>query len=334
MNKITNDYLKNLKSCLLINEDCIKELAKMDDSIFDSVVIDPPYAIDFLGKDWDCFDDPRQFQEWCTRWAAQLLRVVKPGGHLLSFGGTRTFHRMVAGLEDAGWQIRDTLAWIYGSGFPKSKNLANQTDKAFGRTNNGLETGIKPAMELICLARKPLSEKAIQANVDKWGTGGLDIDACRIRDAEQHNEKEGWWPSNIIFDEEFKPLINLQAGVYASKFLYCPKPSCSEINAGLEHLPKVRRDLRDAEAAGVMSKKGLQPQHNPHPTVKPIELLRYLCKLVTPKNGVVLDCFMGSGSCGIAAVLEGFRYVGIEMEQPFADIAELRIKHWLKRKAA
>jgi len=331
---ITKEYLKDMEGCLLINEDCVVELKQMDENIFDGAVIDPPYGLGFLGKDWDCFDDPQKFQEWCTLWAALLLRVVKPGGHILSFGGTRNYHRMVTGLEDAGWQIRDSLAWIYGQGFPKSKNIANQTDKHFGRTNNGLETALKPAMELICLARKPLSEKTIQANIDKWGTGGLDIDACRIKDAEQHNEKDGWWPSNVIFGEDSKILMNLQADVYASKFLYCPKPSCSEINAGLEHLPKVRRDLRDAKAAGVMSKKGLQPQHNPHPTVKPIDLLRYLCRLITPPNGVIMDCFMGSGSCGIAAALEGLKYVGIEKEKLFVDVAELRLNHWLKRKAA
>jgi site-specific DNA-methyltransferase (adenine-specific) len=285
---------------------------------------------------------------------------------------------MVAGLEDAGWQIRDTLSWIYGSGFPKSKNLANLIDKQYGCSNRGhavataskfhpttglplpsgqnlpryqsrteyskdyegWETGLKPAMELICLARKPLSENSVAKNVLKWGTGGFNIDNCIVpfdineKRTKQNKTKKGRWAANVMLDEDAQLLMDLQAGANVSKFFYCPKASNSEKNAGMEHLPKVRRDLRTDKAAGVMSKKGVQPQQNSHPTIKPITLLRYLCKLVTPKNGVVLDCFMGSGSCGIAAVLEGFRYVGIEMEQPFADIAELRIKHWLKRKAA
>ncbi|OQB45161.1 MAG: Modification methylase HindIII [bacterium ADurb.Bin157] len=367
--KISKKYIDSFKGGLLINADCIEEMKYMDANIFDSCVIDPPYGIDFLGKKWDCFE-AKEFQEWCTKWAIEVLRVLKPGGHILSFGFTRTYHRMVCGLENAGWEIRDTLAWINGKGYPKSKNLANEIDKLYGCSNRGHAvatasklhpttglplpsgekltkyqsrtkysegwegwgTGLKPAMDLICLARKPLSENSLSENTLKWGTCGLNIDACRIpldseKDAitEQY-EKQGRWPANVILDDDAGMLMNLQAGAPVSRFFYCAKPSDSEKNAGLEHLNKVRRD----KGTGVMSKKMVQPQQNPHPTVKPVALLRFLCKLITPPNGVILDCFMGSGSCGIAARKEGFRYIGIELEKPFFETAKLRIEHWAK----
>lgn len=402
--KTVSEFINSGSKALLINGDSFKELPKLESNSIDSCLIDPPYGIGFLGKAWDNFSPEaidkkteghkridhkmqsgrsssmhegqynlslagaRGFQDWSYQWAVELLRVIKPGGHLLSFCSTRMYHRLTVALEEAGFGIRDTLSWNFGTGFPKSKNVALGIDKKMGCPNRGhaiatastyqvstgkplppgenlpayksktdesmgwegFGTGLKPAMELICLARKPLSEKSISANVLKWGTGGLNIDGCSIKNPAGKDR----WPANTIFDEEAGEMLDSQSNSTPSRFFYCPKPNSKEKNAGLGEMPKVRRDLRDETATVIMSKKGVQPQQNPHPTIKPVDLLRYLARLITPAKGVVLDCFMGSGSCGIAATLEGFKYVGIEMEKLYFETAKKRIQYHVNENTA
>lgn len=268
---------------------------------FDSVVTDPPYGLSFMGKRWD-YDVP-SVEVW-----AECLRVLKPGGHLLAFAGTRTQHRMAVRIEDAGFEIRDMIAWVYGSGFPKSHN------GPWGGT------ALKPAMEPITVARKPL-DGTVAANVLAHGTGALNVDGCRVGTSKRvpgslsrtpnavygpglgghaqdgteggHDPNLGRWPANLIHDGSEEPVALLGA---AARFFYCAKAS--------------KRDRGDG---------------NHHPTVKPTDLMRYLCRLVTPPGGVVLDPFAGSGSTGKAAVLEGFRFVGIEREAEYVDIARARM---------
>lgn len=367
----------------IILGDCLVELKKLPENSVDSIVTDPPYGLSFMGKKWD-YDVPK-VEVWI-----EAIRVLKPGGHLLSFGGTRTYHRMVVAIEDAGFEIRDMVSWVYGSGFPKSLNL-----KA---VMPGFGTALKPAVEPICLARKPLSEKTVASNVLKWGTGGINIDGCRVGTETLVNEycakKEGYmsdgegasggafskdgsntvvgrFPANLLHDgsDEVVGLFpNTKSGVIkpytekpqnpssfnfagrkkpafdyadpgsASRFFYCAKSSKSERNRGLEGMG----EKENAHSTyGIHSDEGLEwngrnPENrsrkmaNHHPTVKPIALMRYLCRLITPKGGTVLDPFMGSGSTGIGAELEGFNFIGIEREEEYVKIAESRIAAWEK----
>ena len=414
---------------MLVNGDCLEEVQKLVDKgvQVDSIVTDPPYhltsiverfgkegsapakdkdgafqrqSVGFMGKEWDGGDIAFRKETW-----ELFMKVLKPGGHLLAFSGSRTYHRMAVAIEDAGFDIRDQIMWLYGSGFPKSLNLGKSVDKKLGNeriktgqtkkhSNKGMPqaeertaigagafgqeveeeitvgtsewegwgTALKPAHEPIVLARKPLSENSIVANVLKHRTGGIHIDACRIEYADE-NDRSGWhktggggkgymdtdtfkirkitpeeiqertskgrFPANVIHngsEEVLKvfPSTSKSAGgggvkttgknVYgkyngreydktigygdegsASRFFYCAKASKSE--------------------------KG----DNSHPTVKPIKLMKYLCRLVTPKGGTVLDPFMGSGSTGIAAKDEGFDFIGIEKEKEYFEIAERRI---------
>ena len=330
----------------LIHGDCLDALRQLPDASVDAVVTDPPYGLSFMGKRWD-YDVP-SVEIW-----AECLRVLKPGGHLLAFAGTRTQHRMAVRIEDAGFEIRDMIAWVYGSGFPKSKNVALAIDKGEGHENRGRAipvasthlpsgvyakeklssnlvdeyvaksdaarqwqgwgTALKPALEPITVARKPLSG-TVAETVLAHGTGALNIDGCRAGDevlpalkAGQAKigtfergvmvtpERTGRWPANLIHDgsEEVTGLLG-----DAARFFYCPKAS--------------KKD-RDAD--------------NNHPTVKPTDLMRYLCRLVTPPGGTVLDPFMGSGSTGKAAMLEGFRFIGIEREKEYMEIARSRIEN-------
>ena len=295
----------------LLHGDCLELLRELPDCSVDACVTDPPYGLSFMGKAWD-YDVP-QAEVW-----RQVLRVLKPGGHLLAFAGTRTQHRMAVQIEDAGFEIRDMIAWVYGSGFPKSRNL----DGAW----QGWGTALKPALEPITVARKPF-KGTVAANVLAHGTGGINVDGCRVAaegesfdhlkgrplmkinnrrtDEESLNgpaqqaalaklKELGRWPANLIHDgsEESCELLR-----DAARFFYCAKAS-------------------KADRGG----------DNTHPTVKPTDLMRYLCRLVTPPGGVVLDPFMGSGSTGKAAVLEGFRFIGIERETEYIEIARGRIQ--------
>ena len=337
----------------LIHGDCLEVLRGIPDNSVDSIVTDPPYGLSFMGKKWD-YDVPEQ-----AIWE-ECLRVLKPGGHLLSFAGTRTQHRMAVRIEDAGFEIRDMIAWVYGSGFPKSMDVSKAIDKAAGaerevigqdtkarstsgssalptmggetvyqswditapatdaaRQWQGWGTALKPALEPITVARKPF-KGTVAANVMDWGTGAINIDGCRVGppiphhpgglhrgsgstvgsftgETEFERDAHGRWPANLIHDgsDELTELLGA-----AARFFYCAKAS--------------KKDRGD---------------DNTHPTVKPTDLMAYLCRLVTPPGGVVLDPFMGSGSTGKASMREGFRFIGIEMDADYLAIAEARIAH-------
>ncbi|WP_321865679.1 DNA-methyltransferase [Paraburkholderia tropica] len=366
--------------------DCMDVLRTLGGASVDSIVTDPPYHLTqvsrgghartnnpdmphgrhrigdkgFMGKVWDGGDIAQRVELW-----AECLRVLKPGGHLLAFAGSRTYHRMTCAIEDAGFEIRDQIMWIYGSGFPKSRNLHGE--------HAGWGSAIKPAHEPICMARKPMAGTLL-ANVLEHGTGALNIDGCRI------GEGLGRWPANVIHDgsdevlEQFpdapgqladvsyqdgeretqnvygamsrghepsaeraytenggtnfamKPgARRLDAGT-AARFFYCAKASRADRNEGVggSEKPAVQTEaaVRDRETADWQERNG-----NFHPTVKPTDLMAYLCRLVTPPAGTVLDPFMGSGSTGKAAMREGFRFVGIDMTPEYVEIARARISH-------
>ena len=523
---------------LLLNGDCIEQMQKLiDDGVqVDSVVTDPPYHLQsivdrygkegsapakdrdglyqrqsrgFMGKEWDGGDIAFRKETW-----ELAHKLLKPGGHLLAFSASRNYHRMAVAIEDAGFEIRDQIMWIYGSGFPKSLNIGKQIDKRRG--NNGLirswlkslgdrdelakaaqvtprqidhyigentpcpqmltyerfilicdyfknypdwsdtmfpkvgkkigekthsrsggndyakvvgsksnqkiedinelatdeakqyegwGTALKPAHEPIVMARKPLSESSIVGNILKHGTGGINIDECRVsldgekppsgsakrvyKNNEYTEEKiygdnkttpdTGRFPSNVMHDgsdvitkefphtksgKDVNPTNNGVSGFFgnemdyyskdanygdegsAARFFYCPKVSKSERNQGLEHFSTVDRTPRGnnqgtrvcvdcgltdngtndhSECSGKFEYKLCNPTKNTHPTVKPIELMKYLCRLVTPKGGTILDPFMGSGSTGMAAKDEGFEFIGIEQDKEYFEIAESRI---------
>lgn len=404
---------------------CLDHLEFMPDNSVDSIVTDPPYGLSFMGKKWD-YDVP-SVEVW-----AECLRVLKPGGYLLSFAGTRTQHRMAINIEDAGFEIRDMIAWVYGSGFPKSMDVSKAIDKAAGakrevvgedpqaarRNKNtskfsgcygsiedkpscpltapateeakqwgGWGTALKPALEPITVARKPF-KGTVAANVLAHGTGALNIDGCRVgwpdgkapeigtpawggpakkltavpgQEGETVERAEphaaGRWPANLVHDgsQEVLALFPANAGASApvkgtedsaastgnvtgkrsrvkgafhadsgsaARFFYCAKASRKDRNEGLpDPGPQFQRGttLRKVENTDT---KG-----NNHPTVKPTDLMAYLCRLVTPPGGIVLDPFMGSGSTGKAAMREGFRFTGIEMDPDYFEIAKARIKH-------
>ncbi|MDB4786194.1 site-specific DNA-methyltransferase [bacterium] len=377
--------------------DCKEQLKELPDNYVDSIVTDPPYGINFMGKKWD-YDVPT-VEMW-----EECLRVLKPGGHLLSFAGTRTQHRMCVNIEDAGFEIRDMIAWVYGSGFPKSLDISKAIDKAAGaerevvgiderynepsgivnagrgpkaRTKiqreittsktdeakqwEGWGTAIKPSLEPITLARKPF-KGTVAANVLKHGTGGLNIGESRVGteemtegravqgdsgvyawntgvDNSKPNEnpttKTGRFPANLIHDgsEEVLELFpevhgagskreagqakqDGEGGLFgvgnhdgngmrfgdsgsAARFFYCAKTDKNDRNGTTD---------------------------NNHPTVKPKLLMKYLVRLVTPKGGIVLDPFMGSGSTGKAAALCKMRFVGVELEEETMEVAKQRIK--------
>ncbi|MCA3270262.1 MAG: site-specific DNA-methyltransferase [Thalassospira sp.] len=312
----------------LIHSDCLEALKNLPDNSVDSVVTDPPYGLSFMGKKWD-YDVPSE-EIW-----AECLRVLKPGGHLLAFAGTRTQHRMAVRIEDVGFEIRDMIAWVYGSGFPKSHNLKDDW--------KGWGTALKPALEPITVARKPLCG-TVAENVQTYGTGALNIDGCRVgRDADDVSgwsqtgskasenramsggnyardakpDAEGRWPANLIHDGgEF---LGEQA-----RFFYCAKASKRDRDEGLDAFkPKARPTM--GSGIGGQPDQAKPNNRNVHPTVKPTDLMRYLCRLVTPPGGTVLDPFMGSGSTGKAAMLEGFNFIGIEREAEYIEIAKARI---------
>ena len=417
--------------------DCLQVLRTLPDNSVDAVVTDPPYGLSFMGKKWD-YDVP-SVEVW-----AECLRVLKPGGHLLAFAGTRTQHRMAVRIEDAGFEIRDMIAWVYGSGFPKSLDVSKAIDKAAGavrervpgtggmhrgvlnsapdatgshtwtaeQTSNepateaaaqwqGWGTALKPALEPITVARKPLIG-TVAENVLAHGTGGINVDGCRVeckdkakfpagtisdteavfgggagryasRARTDDGSPNGRWPANLIHDgsdevvglfhetgaskasmrgektsagthtgwarESHKGFNSVRghndSGGSAARFFYCAKaskrdrdeglegfearPAANAYGDGLNTATKVRTE--DQAANGVSRDE----RRNHHPTVKPTELMRYLCRLVTPPGGVVLDPFTGSGSTGKAAILEGFRFIGIEREAEYVEIARARI---------
>jgi site-specific DNA-methyltransferase (adenine-specific) len=411
---------------MLLRGNCLETLATLPDNSVDSIVTDPPYELGFMGKSWDNSGIAYSQDLW-----AQCLRVLKPGGHLLAFSGSRTYHRMVVAIEDAGFEIRDQIMWLYGSGFPKSLDVSKAIDKAAGaerkvvgfqkRGNSvntdfmsggnditapatpeaqrwqGWGTALKPAHEPICVARKPLTG-TVAANVLEWGTGALNIDGSRVEHTgdgiwgltqnkdigfgggtagngyQTQKHPSGRWPANVIHDgskevlagfpetgpskasmrgvgytdsniygsgdETFDTLRGFDDSGSAARFFYCAKASKAERNAGLEGLPeregagKGNGLARTCATCGASTLEGCDcpdrtfdnpKRQNFHPTVKPLALMRYLIKLVTPPGGIVLDPFLGSGSTAVAATLEGFDWIGCEMTEDYFPIIEARV---------
>lgn len=477
----------------VIHGDCREEMAKMPESSVDSIVTDPPYGLEFMGKEWDRLgnvgqgrskkvkaagigqdfgdrigrvsfnaeqnvrcgtcghwrfigtpcrcDEPdfpnvrsiqaREMQRWHESWATEAYRVLKPGGYLLAFGGSRTYHRLASAIEDAGFEVRDQIMWVYGSGFPKSRDIGKDFDRgnrkivgiqeapglaksnvaqgAQGRTHttfpkydikpigemakkwNGWGTSLKPAHEPICVARKPLVG-TVAENVARFGTGALNIDGCRVgisTDTRRSNGKnqnsssafphsddswkphiesagqigKGRWPANLAHDgsEEVTSLFphskdgvavkhngvksngavrmgrigNYPPGTpdvgygsegSAARFFYCAKASKADRDDGCGSL-EIRQTTGGGETTAAGSAYGSikSPGHNHHPTVKPTDLMRWLCRLITPPGGTILDPFLGSGSTGKAAILEGFRFIGIEKSDEYIEIARARV---------
>jgi DNA modification methylase len=396
---------------MIYTGDCLDVLKTLPADSVDAIVTDPPYGLSFMGKRWD-YDVPSE-----AIWR-ECLRVLKPGGYLLAFAGTRTQHRMAVRIEDAGFEIRDMIAWVYGSGFPKSLDVSKAIDKAAGAVREvvgqytvsrdlsggswadlhgqenaakqhnitapateaarqwaGWGTALKPALEPITVARKPLIG-TVAENVLAHGTGALNVDGCRVEGRERtdygltnstrsagntygkpsvsanFDANQGRWPANLIHDgsDEVAGLFpdtkggtavrrnsggHTFGGIFpkppmddlgygdsgsAARFFYCAKASAKDRDEGVAGVAGVA-------GVGALRDGGRQslPRKNHHPTVKPTALMQYLCRLVTPPGGTVLDPFMGSGSTGKAAMLEGFDFIGIERDPEYVKIAEARI---------
>lgn len=422
----------------LYHGDCLDVLRTLPDASVDSVVTDPPYGLEFMGKEWDApwkasgdvVHDPATvggfqdgnggnafsrsrirygdgdmvgFQQWCEQWATECLRVLKPGGHLLAFGGTRTWHRLACAVEDAGFEVRDSIAWLYGSGFPKSLDVSKAIDKGEGiwrgragavvsgngsmsapnyeRTDKGSPatpearawqgwgTALKPAFEPVVVARKPLAG-TVAANVLAHGTGALNIDGCRIEFASEADEREskdknrhadfgtapggnevygdfsmvertnydppGRWPANVVLDESQAAELDRQSGVTSSNTRQPTGVDTRGIPDG--NTPLIRR--HDTNSRGHDDEGGAsrffyvakaptteRPRHGEvaHPTVKPLDLMRWLVRLVTPPGGVVLEPFAGSGTTAEACVIEGFRCIAIEREADYLPLIVQRL---------
>lgn len=454
---------------------CLDELKNLPDNSIDAIVTDPPYGLGdsdpdyildalkmwiggdrshipagkgFMGKQWDAFVPPPAVWDEC-------YRVLKPGGHILVFAGTRTQDLMGLSVRMAGFEIRDSISWIYGSGFPKSMDISKALDKMagaereiLGRNPNSREnatkantlyesgtvgktdyitapateaakqwegwgTALKPALEPIIVGRKPISEKNVSLNVVKWGTGGINIDESRIG----IETGTGRFPANLIFThgedcvevgvveesyainktEEWTgfgqkerpdyesteqkvstvlyecvdgcPVKELDeqsgirpGGTYpakrgqavntsfasgqeteggqrqmgdtggASRFFYVAKANKKDRNEGLDELPIKRPDTRTSTGMGSFEEKGVQPQRNFHPTVKPTALMEYLVALVCPTGGVVLDPFTGSGSTGKAAIRKDIKFIGVEMTDEYLPIIKGRLEHEINKK--
>ncbi|MDP8219126.1 MAG: site-specific DNA-methyltransferase [Candidatus Theseobacter exili] len=466
-------------------------MKELDNNSVDSIVTDPPAGIEFMGREWDSFKDRKRSKGWATQGKdggddfggfgkklrpafcsqtnsdllsfqdficevfTEAIRVLKPGGHALVWAIPRTSHHTAMGLERAGFEVRDCVYHIFGTGFPKSLNIGKTVDKLQGNERevvgkntsvqfieNGVKqkkeygesdgmlgkyghnvdvtkgtspyegwgTGLKPAVECWWLCRKPLSENTIAENVLKWGTGGINIDGCRVeakprktgtkptgddatgsgntllgssknRQAEYDELNQGRFPANLIHDgsdevvgmfpdvKSGKMKQHIEGGTFnvfskqyprdvetigdsgsAARFFYCAKASKSERNKGLEGFEnekftagnysqspvcktcgKTLNGTNDhSKCSGEVYYREMESKKtkNHHPTVKPVSLMQYLCRLITPKNGIVLDPFMGSGSTGIACKLEGFDFIGIEKELEYINIAEARINAW------
>ncbi len=385
-------------------------LRTMADASVDSIVCDPPYELGFMGKRWDSTGIAYDVTLW-----TECLRVLKPGGHLVAFGGSRTYHRLAVAIEDAGFEIRDQIQWIYGSGFPKSLDVSKAMDKQAGvehlredagpnpayrprayvwnqgggetpirperkttphldiaKAWHGWGTALKPAHEPAVLARKPLTG-TVADNVMTWGCGALNIDGCRVGDEQwvrkggnqstPYGSKITWntsstpdidrtqtgrWPANVLFDEEAAQVLDAQSGVSKSTVRPPTGKGILDTTTGWNQNSMIDKTLRGhsdsggasrffyvAKASKAEREAGLDSDSdraNHHPTVKPIELMRYLVRLVTPKGGTVLDPFMGSGSTGCAAMLEGIDFVGIDITPEYVEIARRRILHHANQK--
>jgi len=272
-------------------------LKTLEDDSVDSIVTDPPYGIDFLGEAWDANTGALETYREC-------LRVLKPGGYILAFSAARTYHHLAVTLERAGFEIRDQLMWLYASGFPKAIGV---------KGHDGWKTALKPAHEPIAMARKPFKGSTID-NMNTWGVGALNIDASRVG-------SEAKFPSNVLGAVEGY-----------QKFYYCPKVSRKERHIGFDLNtiptdPSGKFDRTQEQQLNANERIQNLPGNN-HPTVKPVELMKYLIRLVTPLNGVVLDPFAGSGSTGMAAVELEHTFIGCELDPAYVEIAKKRIEAW------
>jgi site-specific DNA-methyltransferase (adenine-specific) len=335
----------------LINSDCIAAMTEMHSNSVDSIVTDPPYELGFMGKSWDSSGVAFNVEVW-----KEALRILKPGGHLLAFSGSRTYHRMAVAIEDAGFEIRDQIMWVYGSGFPKSRNLKDEWQ--------GWGTALKPAHEPIILARKPVIG-TVANNVLTYGVGGLNIDGSRVAhlseadrasstpqgkvtsnkmagaapdiddagrvEVERPDTSLGRWPANFIHDGSDEvvalfPDSNAPKQYDKKKAGWLTPGSIHETN---ELQSKEYGDSGSAARFFYCAKASKRDRNegalNNHPTVKPTSLMRYLVRLVTPASGIVLDPFMGSGSTGKACVCEGFNFIGIDQSAEYVEIAQARI---------
>jgi len=347
----------NLPINQIICGDNVETLRTLPDACVDACVTDPPYGLAFMGKRWD-YDVPG-VELW-----SEVLRVLKPGGHLLAFAGTRTQHRMAVRIEDAGFEIRDMIAWVYGSGFPKSLDVSKAIDKAagaereryeraaFGGTfsdDNGTTygtalsndpateaakqwagwgTALKPALEPITVARKPFTG-TVAENVLQHGTGALNVDGCRVGD------ESGRFPANLIHDGS-EEVVGLFPETAPSK----QSEGVSRKNGVLKHQGENARPShntfeRTTELEGYTDSgsaarffycakaDAAERRNSKHPTIKPVALMRYLVRLVTPPGGLVLDPFGGSGTTAEAARLEHCRFLLLELSEEYcADAAE------------
>jgi DNA modification methylase len=316
----------------LVEADAMALLAQLPAASVDAVVTDPPYGLQLNAHAWDggALSDGIGFQTFTHAWAEQVRRVLRPGGFVACFGASRTMHRAVAGIEDAGLDVRDQLLWLYGSGKPNARRLPG-----------GLGAALKPAYEPILLARAPLdlAHRTLSANLAHHGTGALNIDATRLAERRYRDPSTeqlvGRWPANILLGhgpacgEVCQPscvaaeLDNVNPAARPSRFYYATKASRIEREAGLAALPRQR--------VPVIRRRGGRPRANVHPTVKPVALMRWLVRLVVPPGGVVLDPFAGSGSTGIAALLEGRQFMGVEQDSEYVQIACARLIHWAAR---
>jgi DNA modification methylase len=320
----------------MLQGDCIEVMAGLEESSVDAVVCDPPYGIGWQNERWDSgaireaaarrghgrAGASESFEAWCGMWGEECLRVMKPGAYLVAFGAARTHHRLACGLESAGLEIRDTLMWLYGNGALRSR-----------RHPGGRLTMLKPAVEPIVLARRPLQGTTTET-IERHGTGALNAEACRVN---------GRLPANLVLSHQDRceegrcaagcpvELLDDQADGHRdgrrpgpSRFFYCAKASRAERDAGCEALPHEAFDM----FSGFGRRATDTETGNPHPTVKPLELMRWLVRLVCPVTGLVLDPFMGSGTTGVAAALEGRRFCGIELAESYLKIAAARIAHW------
>lgn len=386
------------------SKDLLKTLA---DNSIDAIVTDPPYELGFMGKKWDASGIAYDVDLW-----RECLRVLKPGGHLLAFSGSRTYHRMTVAIEDAGFDIRDQIMWLYGSGFPKSHDVSKAIDKMAGAERevigisprhgggivgngtsyevkpaipnitapateaakewNGWGTALKPAHEPICVARKPLIG-TVAENVLTHGTGGINVDGCRVhgtKESYEHDIKrrgykdganhvmkankdikfnvpitknhdhntlkyvfQGRWPANIIHDGSAEVLAGFPSDEKQSpaRFFYCAKASKKDRDEGLEGFEERERPTM-GNGIGGQPNQQMQNNRNHHPTVKPTNLMQYLCRLVTPPNGVILDPFLGSGSTGKAAIYEGFQFVGFDLSAEYVEISRARIEYAMQKR--
>lgn len=321
----------------VVQTDTLQLLPKLPAGSVDAVVSDPPYGIDMGGMAWDGkqmrnlaggrisgLTHPEAFEHFTYLWAVEALRILKPGGHLICFGAPRTFHRVTSAIEDVGFEVRDVLLWMFSSGMPKSR-----------RYPDGLGSALKPAYEPILLARKPV-QGTLQENHDEHGTGLLSVETATVMESTAKGLV--WrWPANVAFThtDRCNPVrcspvcparvmdTNLADLAPLSRIFYSTKAGRGEREAGLEDLPATRMSI-------MKSNGRVKPRANTHQTVKPVDLMRWLVRLVTPPGGLVLDPFAGSGSTGIAATLEGRQFLGVEREPDYVRISHHRIRHWLE----